>query len=129
MTMTLLRLVVLAALLYPAATRATSCGIHVVVVNHRSYAVTVQLKSFDMDRSLQAPLPEDFDKPVHDGVLRSPLSSLEQVDIPAGNTVDVRFRRICVGDFWLNWRVVSATGEINPSGQLRPHDGQSIDIR
>lgn len=127
--MTVRRLVVLLALLYPASSFAMSCAIHIEAVNHRSNNVTVQLKSFDADRALPAPSPEDFGKPIYDGAMPLILSSLEQADIPAGEAVDMRFRRICGGDFWLNWRTISSSGEIMGRGQLRAHDGQSIDIR
>ncbi len=121
-------LAVLFALPYPSAASATSCGIHVVVVNHRQHAVTVQLKSFHVERTLPAPAQDDFDTPVYDGDVPPYLSSLEQVDIPANDAVDVRFRRLCAGDFWLNWRTVPAT-DAATSGQLRPDHGQLIDIR
>lgn len=123
------KIVLLLALLCPAASFATSCGIHIVVANHRAHAVTVQLKSFHMDRTLPAPSPEDFDNPVYSDDAPPYLSSLEQVDVPADEAVEVRFRRICVGDFWLNWRTVPVTDETARSGQLRPYHGQPIDIR
>lgn len=123
------RLVVLIALLVPSSSFAMSCGIRVVVVNHRPHTVTVQLKSFHAERTLPAPLPEDFDTPVYSNDVPRYLSSLEEVEIPAGAGVDVKFRRICDGDFWLNWRTVPDTGETTRSGQLRAYDGQSIDIR
>ncbi|WP_192309418.1 hypothetical protein [Pseudoxanthomonas sp. PXM02] len=123
------KVALLLALLCPASSFATSCGIHIMVVNHRAHGITVQLKSFHMDRMLPAPSPEDFDTPVYGDDVPPYLSSLEQVDVPAGEAVEVRFRRLCVGDFWLNWRTVPVAGEATRSGQLRPHDGQSIDIR
>ena len=127
--MTMRKLVVLIALLVPSSSFAMSCGIRIVVVNHRPHAVTVQLKSFDAGRTLPAPLPEDFGTPVYDGAVALTLSSVEQVDVPAGETISVKFRRICGGDFWLNWRTVPGTGETTRSGQLQAYDGQSIDIR
>ncbi len=127
--MTIRRLVVFIALLVPSSSFAMSCGIRVVVVNHRPHTVTVQLKSFDAGRTVPAPLPEDFDTPVYSDDVPPYLSSLEEVEIPAGAAVDVKFRRICDGDFWLNWRTVPDTGETTRSGQLQAYDGQSIDVR
>ncbi|MBA3929043.1 MAG: hypothetical protein C0521_05565 [Xanthomonas sp.] len=126
--MTLRTFALVFALLYSSAASVTSCGIDVVVVNHRQHAITVQLKSFHAERTLPAPAHDDFDAPVYDGDAPPYLSSLEQVDIPANDTVHVKFRRLCAGDFWLNWRTVPATGKA-ASGQLRPYHGQPIDIR
>ena len=119
--MTMRKLVVLIVLLVPSSSFAMSCGIRIVVVNHRPHPVTVQLKSFDTGRTVPAPLPEDFGTAVYDGVASLTLSSLEQVDVPAGETISVKFRRICGGDFRLNWRTVRDTGETTRSGQLRPY--------
>lgn len=122
-------LALLLALLYPATSFATSCGTRVVVANHRSHTVKVELKSFHGEGTLPAPLPEDFDMPVYGDDVPPYLSSLEEIEVPAGEAIDVKFRRICDGDFWLNWRTVPMKGETARSGQLRPYDGQPIDIR
>ena len=127
--MNLRALVLLAILACPVSAHAISCGISVEVVNHRPHTVTVLLKSFNAERTLPAPSPEDFDIPVYDGSVPAYLSSLERIEIPAGDTAAVRFRRLCTGPFWLNWKVVPAETGTTSSGQLQPHHLESIHIR
>lgn len=126
--MILRTLAMTAVLLYPMSAHAISCGISIAVVNHRPQPVTVLLKSFNAERALPAPSPEDFDAPVYDGDVSAYLSSLEQIEIPAGDTATVRFRRLCSGPFWLNWKVIPAETGATSSGQRQPHDEESIHI-
>lgn len=115
--------------LLPGTVFANSCGTRVVVVNHRDHAVTVSMKSFYADHRLPAPAPDDLDEPPRSDGIPPYFSHRQRVEVPAGGSVEVPFRRLCTGDFWLNWRADGADGEARASGQLWPHYGQSIDIR
>lgn len=127
--MILRTLVMAAVLVYPASAHAISCGISIEVVNHPPQPVIVLLKSFNAERTLPAPSPEDVNAPVYDGGVPAYLSSLEQIEIPAGDTATVKFRRLCSGPFLLNWKVVPTTNQTTASGQLLPRYGEIIDIR
>jgi len=116
-------------LLAPIPAFADSCGIRIVVVNHRADAVSVSLKSFYADRALAAPSPRDFDAPVYGTTVPPYFSSLQQIEVPAHGSASMAFRRLCVGDFWLNWREVSADGKVHSSGQTQPGDNEPIHIR
>ena len=116
-------------LLAPMPAFADSCGTRIVVVNHRANAVSVALKSFYADRALAAPSPRDFDAPLYDNTVPPYLSSLQQIEVPAHGSASVAFRRLCVGDFWVNWRDVSADGEVHSSGQMQPGYNEPIHIR
>lgn len=116
-------------LLAPMPAFADSCGIRIVVVNHRADAVSVALKSFYADRALAAPSPRDFDAPLYDNTVPPYLSSLQQIEVPAHGSASVAFRRLWVGDFWVNWREVSTDGKVHSSGQMQPRDNEPIHIR
>jgi hypothetical protein len=90
---------------------ADSCGIRIVVVNHRADAVAVSLKSFYADRALAAPSPRDFDAPLYGTTVPPYFSSLQQIEVPAHGAASVAFRQLCVGDFWVNWRRYPPTGK------------------
>lgn len=118
-----------AALAMPGTALADSCGTAVTVVNHRSYSVAVTMKSFYMDRELAAPARDDFGAPILTGEVPPHFSKLVDVEVAGGQSVSVPFRRLCTGDFWLNWKVVPTTNQTIVSGQLRPHYGEIVDIR
>lgn len=126
--MILRTLLMTAVLQYPVSAHAISCGISVEVVNHRPQPVMVLLKRFNAERTLPAPSPEDFDAPVYDRGVPGYLSSLEQIEIPAVDTATVRFRRLCYGPFWLNWKVVPAETGATSSGQHQPRHSEAIHI-
>ncbi|HJS35816.1 MAG TPA: hypothetical protein VJ766_10015 [Pseudoxanthomonas sp.] len=116
-------------LLAPMPAFADSCGTRIVVVNHRADAVSVELKSFYADRALAAPSPRDFDAPLYGNTVPPYLSSLQQIEVPAHGSASVAFRRLCVGDVWVNWREVSADGRVRSSGQMQPGYNEPIHIR
>jgi hypothetical protein len=118
-----------ATLAMPGMALADSCGTAVTVVNHRSYPVTVTMKSFYMDRELPAPARDDFDTPILTGEVPPHFSSVVDVEVAAGQSIGIPFRRLCTGDFWLNWKVIPATSQAISSGQRRPYYGGPIDIR
>lgn len=116
-------------LLAPMPAFADSCGTRIVVVNHRADAVSVTLKSFYADRALAAPSPRDFDAPLYGNTVPPHFSSLQQIKVSAHGSASVAFRRLCVGDFWVNWREVSADGRVRSSGQMQLGDNEPIHIR
>ncbi|WP_221625954.1 hypothetical protein [Pseudoxanthomonas sp. 3HH-4] len=113
----------------PGTAFADSCGTAVTVVNHRSYPITVTMKSFYMDRELPAPAPDDFDTPIITREVPAYFSRLIDVEIAAGQSTSIPFRRLCTGDFWLNWRELPTDRKPGSSGQLRqPSYNMSIHI-
>jgi hypothetical protein len=103
----------------PGTAFAESCGTAVTLINNRSYSVTVTMKTFYMDRDLAAPAPDDFARPVPTREVPPYFSRLLDVEVAAGQSKSVSLRRLCTGDFWLNWREQPTGGKPGSSGQLR----------
>lgn len=113
------RIMLWGALAIPGTALADSCGTAVTIVNHRSYPITVTMKSFYMDRELPAPAPDDFDTPVVPREVPAYFSRLLDIEVAAGQSTSIPFRRLCTGDFWLNWRELATNTKPGSSGQLR----------
>ncbi|MFT3668009.1 MAG: hypothetical protein QM795_05350 [Pseudoxanthomonas sp.] len=77
------------------------------------------MKTFYMDRDLAAPAPDDFTTPVPTREVPPYFSRLLDVEVAAGQSKSVSLRRLCTGDFWLNWRERATDGKPGSSGQLR----------
>ena len=118
-----------AALAMPGIALADSCGTAITVVNHRASPIVMTMKSFYMDRELEPPAPDDFAAPVIRREVPTFFSGLVTIKIAAGHSTRIPFRRLCTGDFWLNWRAVGTPGGTASSGQLRPHYDQLLEIR
>lgn len=122
-------LVVLCALLIPAPAIAKSCVTYILVTNHRDRPVDLVLKSFDSEQALPAPELDDVDETHISARMPLRLSQRREVHVPGGGAQQVRFRTLCGGHFWLNWREVTTDRSTASSGQTPPSAERSIEIR
>lgn len=121
-------LLVLCTLLIPAPAIANSCVTYVLVTNHRDRPVDLTLKSFDSEQALPAPELEDVDETPISAKMPLRFSQRQEVHVSGQGSQRVRFRTLCGGYFWLNWREANMAGSTPSSGQISPSADRSIEI-
>ena len=84
------------------------------------------MKSFYTDRDLPAPAPDDFHTTVMTREVPPYFSRLLDVEIAAGQSISIPLRRLCTGDFWLNWREWNADRKPGSSEHLRQPDYNTV---